>query len=93
MLVSSFAKVPVNCYGQAVDTLVGGTELKSEEGTTLREPLALPFYALTTTPLMRDCLHKAQLSEFGMQMRLLQSAPCWISVSRGIHSFSAWGLL
>ena len=48
------AKIIVNHYRQAVDVFVSDTKLKSEEGGTQGDPLAMPFYALATTPPVRE---------------------------------------
>lgn len=53
-LCPALAKIIINCYRQAADLLVGCTKLKFEEGTTQRDPLAMPIYALASTPLIRE---------------------------------------
>ena len=48
----SFATVLINTYRMPTDLFVDGTSLLSEEGTTQGDPFAMPFYVLTTVPLI-----------------------------------------
>ena len=50
----ALAKIIINCYRSASYLFVCGSELKSEEGTTQGDPLAMPFYALATLPLIKE---------------------------------------
>ena len=50
----ALAKIIINCYRSASDLFVYGSQLKSEEGTTQGDPLAMPFYALATLPLIKE---------------------------------------
>ena len=59
-LCPAIATIAINCYREPVDLFVGGTVLKSQEGTTQGDPLAMPIYALATVPLIRE------LSTFAM---------------------------
>ena len=44
----------INSYRNPVSLFVDGSTIFSEEGTTQGDPLAMPFYALATTPLIQD---------------------------------------
>ena len=52
-LCPELATIIINCYREPVDLFVGGTTLLSQEGTTQGDPLAMPFYALATIPLIK----------------------------------------
>ena len=49
--------VLMNIYSESSDLILGTCTLQSQEGTTQGDPLAMPFYALTTRPLI-DALDK-----------------------------------
>ena len=53
-LCPALVTILINCYREPVDLFVGGTVLKSQEGTTQGDPLAMPIYALATVPLIRE---------------------------------------
>ena len=55
----ALAKVLINTYREPTDLFVDGISLFSEEGTTQGDPLAMPFYALATVPLI-NCLDVAE---------------------------------
>ena len=57
-LCPALAKMIINCYRQATDLMVSGNVLLSEEGATQGDPLAMPFYALATIPLIRELSEK-----------------------------------
>ena len=59
LLCPSLSKILINTYRDASDLFVDGQALLSEEGTTQGDPLAMPFYALATLPLI-DCLSDIQ---------------------------------
>ena len=51
-LCPPFAPILINCYRDPSPLFVDGEKLWSEEGTTQGDPLAMPFYALATIPLI-----------------------------------------
>ena len=51
-LCHSLANFLINTYREPSQLLVDGQVLWSEEGTTQGDPLAMPFYALATIPLI-----------------------------------------
>ena len=51
-LCTALAKMIINCYRQETDLMVSDKVLLSEEGTMQGVPLAMPFYALATFPLI-----------------------------------------
>ena len=48
----ALAKILINTYREPTELFVDGITLISEEGTTQGDPLAMPFYALATVPLI-----------------------------------------
>lgn len=54
-LCPSIATVLRNTYSGQAELFVGGTTLRSCEGTTQGDPLAMAFYSLATLPLIRQC--------------------------------------
>ena len=52
-----FSTVLMNIYRESSDLILGTSTLQSQEGTTQGDPLAMPFYALATRPLI-DALDK-----------------------------------
>lgn len=52
-LCPPLANILVNTYRAPSELFVDGEVLYSEEGTTQGDPLAMPFYALATIPLIR----------------------------------------
>ena len=52
-LCPTFAPLLTNCYREPSPLFVDGSTLWSEEGTTQGDPLAMPFYALATIPLIK----------------------------------------
>ena len=48
----ALAMVLINTYREPTELFVDGITLFSEEGTTQGDPLAMPFYALATVPLI-----------------------------------------
>ena len=52
-LYPSFSTILINTYQNPACLYVDGDVLYLEEGTTQGEPLAMPFYALATIPLIR----------------------------------------
>ena len=60
-LCPSFATILINTYGSPAALFVDGDVLYSNEGTTQGDPLAMPFYALATIPLIqRLCISVTQ---------------------------------
>ena len=51
-LCPPLATVMINTYREATDLFVDGSNLYSVEGTTQGDPLAMPFYAMATIPLI-----------------------------------------
>ena len=51
-LCPSLATVLINSYRAETDLFVGGDVIKSCEGTTQGDPLAMPMYATATVPLI-----------------------------------------
>ena len=51
-LCPAFSTIIVNTYHHPAALYVDGSVLYSNEGTTQRDPLAMPFYALATLPLI-----------------------------------------
>ena len=52
-LCPALGKVVINTYRSAADLFVGGELVKSQEGTTQGDPLAMAIYAIATIPLLR----------------------------------------
>ena len=48
----TLAKFLINTYREPTELFLDGITLFSEEGTTQCDPLAMPFYALATVPLI-----------------------------------------
>ena len=53
-LCPSIATILINTYRAPTELFIDGKVLWSEEGTTQGDPLAMPFYALATIPLIND---------------------------------------
>ena len=51
------AKILIKCYRDLTDLFVGGDVLRSREGSTQRDPLAKPMYAIATGYLIRNLDH------------------------------------
>ena len=51
-LCPAISTVLINTYRDSTDLFLGGDTILSEEGTTQGDPLATPFYALATRPLI-----------------------------------------
>ena len=51
-LCPSFSTILINTYRAHSDLYIDGEVLYSQEGTTQGDPLAMPFYALATVPLL-----------------------------------------
>ena len=49
----TFARVLINCYRTQSDLFIDNETISSQEGTTQGDPLAMPFYALATVPLIK----------------------------------------
>ena len=49
----SLATILINTYRAPSDLFIDGDVLLSKEGTTQGDPLAMPFYALATVPLIK----------------------------------------
>ena len=49
----SLATILINTYRAPSDLFIDGDVLLSQEGTTQGDPLAMPFYALATVPLIK----------------------------------------
>lgn len=52
-LCPTLATVLINSYRTEADLLVDGDMMKSREGTTQGDPLAMPMYAIATIPLIK----------------------------------------
>ena len=52
-LCPALGKVVINTYRSAADLFVAGELVKSREGTTQGDPLAMAIYAIATIPLLR----------------------------------------
>ena len=48
----SLSTILINVYRNSTELFVDGLTLRSEEGTTQGDPLAMPMYALATIPLI-----------------------------------------
>jgi len=53
-LCPALGKVLINTYRSAADLFVGGETIKSQEGTTQGDPLAMAMYAVSTIPLLQN---------------------------------------
>ena len=51
-LCPPFSTILINLFRESADLVLGANTLLSQEGTTQGDPLAMPFYALATRPLM-----------------------------------------
>ena len=51
-LCPPFSTALINIYRESTDLFLGANTLLSQEGTTQGDPLAMPFYALATKPLI-----------------------------------------
>ena len=59
-LCPSLATVLINSYRAESDLFVNGDVIKSREGTTQGDPLAMPMYAIATIPLINKLKDDAQ---------------------------------
>lgn len=59
-LCPALATILKNTYGRPADLFVDGETLKSDEGTTQGDPLAMSMYAIGTLPLIRELSQCAQ---------------------------------
>ena len=76
-----------NCYGVPSRLFVlGGTEILSSEGTTQRDPLAMPVYAIGIAPLLEILKHNTTLKhvafadDLGGAGELLEVRRWWDSI-------------
>ena len=70
-LCLAIATVVISCYREPADLFVGGTTLKSPEGTTQCDSLAILVYALATAPpSSRNFPLPLIRNKFGMLMTL-----------------------
>ena len=53
-LCPAFAKALTNIYGESADLVIDGETIKSCEGTTQGDPLAMGMYVLGILPLIKD---------------------------------------
>ena len=53
-LCPAIGKILINTYRSAADLYVGGEIVKSQEGTTQGDPLAMAMYAIATIPLLKE---------------------------------------
>ena len=63
VLCPSLAPVVINTYRTDADLFVGRETIKSKEGTTQGDPLAMAIYSVAITPLIRrvSCADNKQL--------------------------------
>ena len=51
--MAAIGNILINTYRTAADLYVGGETIKSQEGTTQGDPLAMAMYAIATIPLLK----------------------------------------
>ena len=62
-LCPALATVLINSYRAEADLLVDGDVIKSREGTTQGDPLAMPMYAIATIPLIKRLSASATVNQ------------------------------
>ena len=57
------APFAINCYRESTDLFVGGKIIKSQEGTTQGDPLAMPLYSISTIHLIKSLSSSSQVQQ------------------------------
>ena len=57
------APFAINCYRESTDLFVGGKIIKSQEGTTQGDPLAMPLYGISTIHLIKSLSSSSQVQQ------------------------------
>ncbi len=70
----SFATLLLNCYSGLTHLYIGGETILANEGVTQGDPLAMPFYAISKTPLInrlpREVTHADDAAPAGSLVHL-----------------------
>lgn len=85
-LTTEIATYVINCYSTPARLfVVGGLELKSQEGTTQGDPLGMAIYALRITPMMN-----LMLVAIGDQHNKMVGFADDISAAGSIEALKQW---
>ena len=79
-LCPSIATALINTYRDPSSLFVDGSSLLSQEGTTQGDPLAMPMYAIATTPLIHSLPSDVQQAWYADDA----------SASGGVSNLRAW---